>query len=82
MRLAYLAPRTFRAVQVWVIYHHTYVEILHSVIHQRRGGLGEAVSGRKGLGGSMSGGPVVSIGRWDTSQLHLRHILASVWKFE
>ena len=43
----------------------TYVEILHSVIQQRRGGLGEAVSGRKGLGRSMSGGPVVSIGRWE-----------------
>ena len=43
----------------------TYVEILHSVIQERRGGLGEAVSGRKGLGRSMSGGPVVSIGRWE-----------------
>ena len=43
----------------------TYVEILHSVIQERRGGLGEAVSGRKGLGRSMLGGAVVSIGRWE-----------------
>ena len=43
MARVFFAPH----VQVWVIYHRTYVEILHSVIHQRRGGLGEAVAGRK-----------------------------------
>ena len=36
----------------------TYLEILHSMIQDRRGSLGEAVWGHKGFARSMSGGPV------------------------